>query len=744
MSKEKIMTNDWQDNTQYTHKNYLDNREAVDINIENYLQKLKRRWVPALAVFLLTVGATAVASTLLQKTYKSEGKILFKRNPIENISELGEGANQLNSLLPDQSPLNTEKLRMISEPVLQETIDRLKLKDEEGEPLKPRDFKKKLNIEIIGGTDVISIAYKAPDPVQASKVIDTLMDVYIQQQIKSNQSETASADSFLNDQIPQVETNLKNVESNLQKFYEQNQVVDLGEEKKNLVAEIGSLNRQISAVGAQLQGKQAQTQQLQSQLGLDLPQAIAANQLGSTPAVQSILEQLNTTESQLAQERQRFRDNHPAIESLQEKKNYLNTQLQGLIGEYVGNGVKVSEGLLQGGDLKENTLEKFISLKIDELSLQTQLSSLYNYQQAYLNRAKEVPKLEKTEQQLLREVQSARKTYGTLLENQNELELLVNQTTGNAEVIETGKVPEKGSTGRLALMTLGIVTGLLLSNLTVIALEMQDRVLRTIPELKNKFAYKVLGIVPLDNLQETQGGIVVQREPDAFISEIYRMIQANLKFVTPQRQPKVILVTSSVPGEGKSTVAANLGAAIAQLGRRVLIIDADLRKSSQHELWQINNKLGIKDAIAHKTPVAEVISQPMNNLDVLSAGMVVPNPLTLIDSPAMVELVAQTRKEYDLVILDAPPLPVTADVLTLSKLADGILFVSRPGVVEIDSAELAQETLVSANINDKVLGMVINGVKSQDFERYSYHGKYSKSYFAKSPEDRTPSKTATV
>ncbi|MGF1541078.1 MAG: GumC family protein [Pleurocapsa sp.] len=739
------MTNPPQDNTQYTHQNYLNNREAIDINIDSYLQKLKRRWLPALAVFLLTVGATAIASTLLQKTYKSEGKILFKRNPIESIAGLGEGATRLNSLLPNQSPLNTEKLRMTSEPVLQQTIDQLKLKNQEGEPLQPEDLKRKLNIEIIGGTDVISLGYKDPDPVRASKVINTLMDVYIQQQIKSNQSETASADSFLNDQIPKVETNLKNVESSLQQFYEQNQVIDLTEEKKNLVAQIGNLNRQISDVGAQLQGKQAQTNKLQSQLGLDLSQAIAANQLGSTPAVQSILEQLNTTESQLAQERQRFNDNHPMVESLKEKKNYLNTQLQNLIREYVGSGVKVSEGLLQGGGLKQNTLETFISLKIDELSLQTQLSSLYNYQQAYLNRAKELPKLEKTEQQLLREVESGRKTYSTLLENQNELALLVNQTTGNAEVIEVGRVPEKGSTGRLALMVLGVATGLLLSNLTVIALEMQDRTIKTIPDLKNKFAYKVLGIVPLDNLQETQGGIVVQREPDAFISEIYRMIQANLKFVTPQRQPKVMLVTSSVPGEGKSTIAANLGAAIAQLGRRVLIIDGDLRKSSQHELWQISNKVGIKNVIAHKTPVADVISRPMNNLDVLTAGMVAPNPLTLLDSTEMGELVAQARKEYDLVIVDAPPLPVTADVLTLSKLADGILFVSRPGVVEIDSAELAQETLVSANINDKVLGMVINGVKSQEFERYSYHGKYSKSYFSsKSQDDRSHSKTATA
>ncbi len=738
------MTNNQQDNTQYTNKNYLGNRDAVDIDLESYFQKLKRRWLPALAVFFLTVGGTGVASTLLQKTYKSEGKILFKQNPIDTI-DLAEGTTQFRSLLPNQSPLNTEKLRMTSEPVLQQTIDQLKLKDKEGEPLKPEDLKRKLKVEIVGGTDVISLSYKHSDPLMSSKVINTLMDVYIQQQIRSNQSETASADSFINNQIPKVETNLKTVESSLEKFYEQNQVIDLQEEKKNLVTQIGNLSRQIADIGSQLQGKQAQTQKLQSQLGLDLRQAIATNQLGSTPTVQSILEQLNITESQLAQERQRFNDNHPLVESLKEKKNYLNQQLQGLISEYVGSGVKVSEGLLQGGKLKENALEKFISLKIEELSFQNQLASLYNYQKAYLDRAKQLPRLEKKEQELLRGVETARDTYGKLLESQQDLQLLVNQQTGNAEVIELGRVPEEGSTGRLALMALGAIAGLLLSNLTVIALEMQDRSLKTIPEIKNKFAYKVLGIVPLDNLQAAQGGVVVQREPDSFISEIYRMIQANLKFVAVGRQPKVILMTSSVPGEGKSTVAANLGAAMAQLGRRVLIIDGDLRKSAQQQLWQINNKVGIKNVIAHKTPVSEVISRPMKNLDVLSAGTLVPNPLALLDSTPMGELVAQARREYDLVIIDAPPLPVTADVLTLSKLVDGILFVSRPGIVEIDSAELAQETLAGANVGEKVLGMVINGVQSQEFDRYSYHAKYSKNYFSRNPQnDPSHSKTATA
>jgi polysaccharide biosynthesis transport protein len=721
---------------------YNPNRRAeFDINVEEYLLKLKRRWLPALSVFVVTVGTTLFLTSFVDETYKSEGKILFKKNTPNALLKLGENTNEFDSLLNTQTPLSTEKLRMTSEPVLQQTIDQLKLENSQGEPLKVKELEQKLAIEIVGGSDVISIEYKDPDPIIASKVVNTLMNVYVEEHVRSNKSATASADSFISGTIPKIESKLDTLEADLQNFYEKNQVVDLQEEKKNLVAEIGTLNRGISGVGAELQGKKAQTDSLQNQIGLNLKQAITTVQLSNTPQVKSILEQLGTTEAELAQERQRFNDNHPAVSSLLEKKQNLNSELQGLIQEYVGT--KVSEGLLQSGDLKENQVEKFISLKIDELSLQTQLSSLYQYQQVYLNRAKQIPRLEKQEQSLLREVDSARSTYKNLLENKSDLDVLVNQQTGNAQVIESGLIPEEGSTGRIPLIILGVLMGLFLANLTAILLEMQDRSLKTIAEIKQRFAFQVLGIVPLDALQNSQGGLVVQREPDSFASEIYRMIQTNLKFLAANRQPKVILMTSSVPGEGKSLVAANLAAAMAQLGRKVLLIDADLRKASQHDLWQISNKAGVKDVVAHKTPLSQVVTQPMKQLDLLTAGTIAPNPLALLDSPEMSQLVATARKEYELVIIDAPPLAVTADVLTLSKLTDGIVFVSRPGVVEHESAELAKETLYNAHLEQQVLGMVINGVKPKEFDRYSYQSKYSKSYFP-STNEGGQSKTATA
>ncbi|MGL5079613.1 MAG: GumC family protein, partial [Waterburya sp.] len=626
-------------------------------------------------------------------------------------------------------PLSTQIEVLESEPVIQQVIDRLKLTDDKNEPLKPEDFRKKLTTEVVGGTDVVDVKYKHPNAKVASEIVNTLMDVYVQEQIKGNQSEPAAAKDFITKELPAIESKVQDAESQISAFRTENNIVDITEEKRGIVGTLGALNQQITTTGSQLQGIQAQTSALQSQLGLDLNQAVAANQLGASPEVQIILDQLAQTESNLAKERQRFNEAHPSIISLNEKKNDLTQQLEGLVADAVGEGVEVSQGLLQGKDgTKENQLEKFITLKIDELSMQRQVSSLYQSQQEYLKRAKELPRLEKQDRELVRSAEAASNTYQKLLDSLQKAQIAENQQSGNTDIVNYASVPDQGSSGTLMLMGLGVFLGAFLANLSIILLELQDRSLQSLAEIKKKFSYNVIGITPLEP-PNYQGRIITREEPDSFSSEVYRMIQANLKFLTSDKPPKVILVTSSVPEEGKSTVVANLAAAIAQLGRSVLLIDGDLRRSSQHGLWGVDNNLGLKDILTNSHSPISVIKRPMPKLSLLTSGVVNSNPLALIDSPNMSDFVGRSRREYDLIFIDAPPLPVTADVLTLSKLVDGIVFVTRPGVVEHESAELAQEAL--ATTGQKVLGMVINGVKPNDFERYSYHGRYGKSYYNK-------------
>lgn len=706
-----------------------ESREAIDLNINSYLIKVRRRWLPALTVFCTTMILAACIVPTLKKTYQAEGKLLFKQNNASTLTGVGEDINTLKPLLNNQTPLSTQMQVITSDPVLLQTIEKLELEDDDGNPLKPDDFEKRLSLKLIGGSDVIEVSYADENPETAAAVVNTLMDVYIKEQIKGIQSEPASAKEFINQQLPQVESNVAKAESALRKFKEANSVIDLQQEAQSTVLQIANLNRDIAGVAAQLQGSMAQSSALQGQLGINLQQAISLSQVANSPTVQSIMSELQTTESQLAQERQRFKDQHPSIVSLEDKKANLNNRLKQEIRRGVGQDLNISQGLLQGNNNnRENQLEQFINLEIQKLNLQKQLASLYQTQQQYLVRAKELPRLETEEQDLLRQVNAAQATYETLLNSLQEVTLAADQQTPNAEIIESALLPEEGSSGAKLVLAGGFLLGILLANVSVILLEMQDRSLKNVTDIKEKFPYKVLGIIPQES-EARQNGVIVQQEPDSFTSELYRMIQANMKFMATENAPQVILMTSSLPEEGKSTISANLAAAIAQLGRRVLLIDGDLRKPSQHHLWGLSNQFGVKDVVERTQDFDTAISQPMAKLDVLTAGAVQSNPLSFLDSPEMSSIVLKARQEYDLILIDAPPLPVTADVLTLSKLVDGILFVSRTGIVEQESADLALETL--ASINKQVVGMIINGVKKKEFENYSYSAKYGKRYFNK-------------
>jgi capsular exopolysaccharide synthesis family protein len=216
----------------------------------------------------------------------------------------------------------------------------------------------------------------------------------------------------------------------------------------------------------------------------------------------------------------------------------------------------------------------------------------------------------------------------------------------------------------------------------------------------------------------------VRDAPRSIVSGSYRMLQANLKFLSLDEKLKSIVITSSVPREGKSTVAANLAATMAALGRRTLLIDADLHHPSQHHIWHLTNVGGLSNMVVEQTRGRDAIVPVLENLDVLTCGVIPPNPLALLDSKRMASLIETFEQQYDFVIVDAPPLIVAAEALTLGKIVDGLLLVARPGVVDHANATTAKELLEQSSQN--VLGMVINGavLENEVYESYYDHDEY--------------------
>jgi capsular exopolysaccharide synthesis family protein len=212
-------------------------------------------------------------------------------------------------------------------------------------------------------------------------------------------------------------------------------------------------------------------------------------------------------------------------------------------------------------------------------------------------------------------------------------------------------------------------------------------------------------------------------DPYSPVSTSFEMLQTNLGFTVSDKELRVILVTSATPGEGKSFVAANLALAGAYVGKRVLLVDADMRRPRQHRVWEIHNLLGLSNILAGQTQLKNAVQEVSPLVKMLPAGKIPPNPVTLLDSQCMADLVEEASKDYDFVIIDTPPLTAVTDPLIVGKYVDGLLLVVRPGKVEYSAVNAAKSLLTQAKL--PILGMVVNGiVKESGYGGYYYSSGY--------------------
>ncbi|MDF5729872.1 MAG: polysaccharide biosynthesis tyrosine autokinase [Rhizonema sp. PD38] len=713
----------------------MESRESVDFDLTRYLLILKRRWMSVSSIFLFTVAISYVATTFMKPSYQAEGKLLFRipsfgSNLLLSSSE-AQTTGDLRTLVATQNPISTQ-IEVISSPsLLQQTIKELKLKNNKGEPLKVDVLEKGLTLKIVGGTDVLRVTYKSRNPNEAAAVVNKIMNLYLKSDIITSRFEAEETQRLLDKQLPKAQAGVHKAQVALRSFKQKNNVVDLSEESKSAVAIIGNLNTEINNVQAQLDEVTAQTNALRQKVNLNSQKATDLIALNQSPAVQAILTQIQEVDRKLAIERSRFLDRTPIIVDLEANKANLQALLQKQVEQSTGNQTIVPQRLLQIGELRQSLIKDFQQSETQRLGLTKKLASLYDSLSTYQSRVKSLPLLVQNQRELEQKAEFAQSNYQTFLKKVQELQVAANKNTANARIITQAIVPEEATLSQKPIvLALGMMLGLFLSTTTVLLIEMRDKSLKTLKEIREIFGYTMLGIVPLLTkkvsnhryAESTPPEIAVRDMPHSLTSEIYRMIQANLRFLSSDKVLKTIVVTSAVPKEGKSTVSANLAAAIAQLGRQVLLIDADMRVPSQHYLWQITNAAGLSEVLVGQAEFKTGVCKVMDNLDVLTAGVKPPNPLALLDSKRMASLIENFADQYDFVIIDAPPLLLAADALTLSHMTDGILLVARPGVIDSSSASAAKEMLESSDHN--ILGLLVNGIiEKNESNNYFYHPK---------------------
>ncbi|QFT90867.1 Tyrosine-protein kinase YwqD [Bacillus sp. THAF10] len=223
------------------------------------------------------------------------------------------------------------------------------------------------------------------------------------------------------------------------------------------------------------------------------------------------------------------------------------------------------------------------------------------------------------------------------------------------------------------------------------------------------------------SIATTSRHLIADKLPKSPISEQYRTIRTNIQFSAVDQKLRSIMVTSSGPSEGKSTTASNMAVVFAQQGKKVLFIDADMRKPTAHYTFQQNNVKGLTTFLTRQTTFTESINPTrIDNLDIMTSGPIPPNPAELLSSKAMEDMLAAAYVQYDMLIFDTPPVLAVTDAQILANQCEGTLLVVASGSTDKESAIKAKELLDSAKA--KLLGVVLNGRKKQDGALYYYYG----------------------
>ena len=711
----------------------LPNIEEIDF--QKHLQVLQRRWLPAIGIFGVVVTAASMYAFSLKPTYEAEGSVLVKADRTSTLTGLGENAGKLEALTREGNPLETQAKIVKSVPILQETIKTLKLQDTEGKPLEIDVLEKALKVKAAPGTDVLEISYSDNNPQLAANIVNKVIDIYITTNVKDNQTETISARKFIVKQLPESERSVRQAEFNLRKFKEKNNVLVLQQEATNAVNTISKLEEEITEAQSQLVQVSAKVQKLRTQAKANSEQAVEYADLSEVKGTQEVLTQLQQAEAQLQVERTRFNPGHPSVINLEEKI----TALKGLLSERTAQVANSSQGIpagnLQMGELRQKLLGELVENENEGIALETKIANLSQAKSGYQQRASTLPKLEQIQREYERKLKASQTTYETLLTRLQEAEVSQYQKVGNARTISRALVPTKpNGPKKIIFIGAGIVGGILLGAIAGFGLDIIDRSLKTVREARQLFKYTLLGVIPsvnkrsknhtwLDAIDSSIPRVAV--DVNQFpLGDAYQMLQANLKFLSSDREIKAIVVTSSVSKEGKSEIAANLALAMSHVGRKVLLVDADMRRPVQHHIWNLTNAIGLSNVMVEQIASDTATHEVMPNLFVLPSGVLPPNPVALLDSKRMATLVESFTQDYDFVIFDTPSLAGTADAAVLSKLVDGTLLVVRPGTIDYSSANAAKEFLVQSGQN--VLGMVINGVNvRREPDSYFYYSKDS-------------------
>ncbi len=569
-----------------------------------------------------------------------------------------------------------------------------------------------LRVEQAGDSYVISIAYTSADPAEASLIANEVARLYVENRLDTKRSANSRAADWLSARADQLRDALLQSESEVAAYRAEHELMI---DSRGVMLDdetLAALNRELIVARAdrtQRAAKLSQVRKLRGQPGgVD-----SSMEVISSPVVADLRRQeadLLRQEAQLAQE---YGVNHPTRIQLKAERRNLAAKTD----VEIQNIIRGLENELQVAASRESAIEEHLADAKRHIAQ---------------NRAAQVDLRE-----LEREAEANRLLYTTVLNRYKELNEQEELAEAGARVISSAKTPTQPSFPQPKLMiAVGFTGSLMLGMLFAIAAEGLESGLRSGRQVEQVLGVPHLGLVPkLSSLKGEKPHQYLMKKPRSAYAEAVRAVQVGLHFSNPEQPPQVVLVTSSLPGEGKTTLTLSLAATAARSGHKCIVVDLDLRHPSvRRELGLSISGPGLVEAVSGEHKLEDVIyhDEAVPNLHAISISRSTSNPTDLLASPRLHALLTELRSHYNYIFLDAPPLLGLADTRIAARLADAVLFVVRWGKTNDEVAVNGIDSLLESRT--AVAGAVLtqvdirNHTKRAYGDALQYYGKYEKYY----------------
>ncbi len=557
-----------------------------------------------------------------------------------------------------------------------------------------------LKISPVRNSELIEITFESPDAQLAAQVVNTAMEEFINMHLDSNVESSKTAVKFLDKQIKSAQIKLEKSEKQLNEFSRQAGLVSMDPKLNLIMRQLEELNDALAKARAERIGKEALYRQAIGENNQNLAQILQDD------LIKNLKEQYATLQAEYQDLSTTFKPAYPKMKQLRAKMDDIESRISSEKQRIIDSIKNDYEAALKKQQYLQEKAEQQKQRAIDLNDKATQYKIL------------------------LREVETNKSIYQSLLQRSKEVEATLGAAVTNIQIIDHARVPLYPSKPKVARnLLLGLLLGLFGGTGLAFLLEYLDDTIKNPEELINRFHIPVLGLVPYDKEGENDRRAMALKfynDPRSPVAESIRTAITSIDLSAAGQPPQTILITSILAGAGKSILSSNTALSYLSSGEKCLLIDVDLRKPSLHKVFGAGSRdKGLSSVLSGMNTLKEVIRETeYEGLDFIPSGPLPPNPAELIASQRMRQLLELVSKHYSHIILDGPPYQGFAEILVLANMVDGLILVTVEGDTPRDGVKHFRRSVV--NVGGKILGAVVNKAG-----RHKGYGSYSKySYYA--------------